>query len=85
MPPPTHIALPAGVAAAVAAGIPAVGILSGQEPGVLLAAGACALVPDFRALVAAAARDCGGEAAAGGGSRQQAPVVGAAAGLTSGL
>lgn len=50
----------------MAAGIPTVGILSGQEAAVLLEAGASALVHDFHALVAVAHRDC-----LGAGGQQQ--------------
>lgn len=41
----------AGIRAAVEAGVPVFGITSGQEPAVLAAAGACALISDFHQLV----------------------------------
>jgi len=45
---------PAGLRAAVAAGVPAVGITTGQPREVLLEAGACLLIEDFYELLAVA-------------------------------
>jgi HAD superfamily hydrolase (TIGR01509 family) len=42
---------PAGLAAAVAAGIPAVGILTGQSQEALVAAGACHIISDYHELL----------------------------------
>lgn len=65
--------LAAGVRAAVAAGIPTVGITSGQEPAVLIAAGAVLLIQDFSNLTQLATQQCPPLGKAG--SREAAAVA----------
>ncbi|KAI8463822.1 MAG: HAD-like domain-containing protein [Monoraphidium minutum] len=52
---------PAGLRAAVAAGVPAVGITTGQPRDVLVAAGACLLVDDFTGLLGVALQHASGD------------------------
>jgi beta-phosphoglucomutase-like phosphatase (HAD superfamily) len=62
---------PAGLRAAVAAGIPTVGVTSTQSAEALLEAGACAVVADFHellALVVPSSGGGGGGGVGGGGS-----------------
>lgn len=59
---------PAGLRSAVAAGVPAVGITTGQQPSVLAEAGACVLVDNFFDLLAIAKEDDRRAAGNGGGS-----------------
>jgi HAD superfamily hydrolase (TIGR01509 family) len=70
---------PSGLTAAVAAGVPAVGITTGQPRQVLEAAGACLLIDDFFALLAVAERRASAAAAAAGGDGDGEGVASAAA------
>lgn len=73
--PATPIPSPAGLRAAVAAGVPAVGITTGQPRDVLAAAGACVLIDDFHQLLGMARAHERGEF---GGDRKAVAAAAAA-------